>query len=473
MKNLLKLFAIIGVFSACESNLPRKSNLEKPRVLAISADRPVFLPGQSATARILIHDPLWRKPTIHWVIGLNPDPREFVAAEFGDPTTLSAEETGYQYLGEGAQVVIPPLPIPDQLINIAVNNFLELLPFPLFAYVELPGEEPLFSFKQMQVQVTQATDAFLATQEDYIALSASDQRARREERYRLVFNANPILGPLSVSSTNDELAVEDFNDLVLRKALAMEVSSNTVGPFGTIRASLPLTDTDNTVLGRELKREDTGYNLLQVDGYIEFARRLNISRTTVDFVFTSFEQDSAFDELAFLPMDAGMYFAALVAIDRRGGVDWRTLTADVNTPKPDQLDNAALLVRDNFHSFWVQGTADVLSAVEAATEQTRIEGIVSLLPVDQETAGSGPIGFPVYLDDIKVAPLPTTIPAFAGGATAVTDTAGPVTGPPQGFVPPQASVSSMADLAQNLILLHDSVGTKVTITVEYIRPAVP
>ncbi len=375
------LLLLTAIISGCSSDLPRQSNLDRPRVIGIRLDKPVVLPGQTNKVELFLYDPRWRKPRISWALSLNPLPTEAIYPDFGDPATLTIND-GFLYLGEGSSVFIPEVPVDEASVQALVKNDIELFSLPLVAFIDIVDEDRLFAFKQMRLQITQATRHFLEQEEYYQNATSAEQDNLLRQRLEEVFNVNPTAGVAEFSTTSSTLAIDERNDLPERKRLTMEADSLSTQQGGIVRASWPITDSDNELSGKNLMRGDNGFNLLAVRGFMEQAIRTELDLFTVDFSFEKQLESSTFEEPQFVSLETGIYFGALVGQDRRGGVVWKPFSVDVESSKPEVDEGRVpVLVRDESLVFWLAVTEADATYLGSVT-QAVVVGYPHLYPAE-------------------------------------------------------------------------------------------
>lgn len=415
---------LVLLSAGCQPDFARESNLSKPRVLAIKLDKPVVRVGETATASILLYDPTWRKPVIHWALALNPLPVEALRRNYGDPATLAMED-GFLYLGQGTMVTvtIPPLPkLEEQLTSFGIEQFA----LPLVAFVDWPDGQRLLAFKQVKITSPFAVQKLLTATTSPTALTEAVR-----ERIAFLNNHNPVAGPPLFSSRQKPFSAEERTWLAKRKAAAFVADSLQTVAGGAIRVQWPVTDVDNT----NLQRGDEGYNIVEASFYLEEAMRYPLTRTAADLVLEHFRQSSAFAEPKYIPFGKGIYQGCMVVTDRKGGLSWRLFNVDVESDPPDNLptlDRVALLRSGNL-LFWQPFTAGAALLLTNTTTVYELQGTLA----QRTTHSAG--GLPLYVEAATVA---------------VTDVTG---------------LRFPEELLGDLVTLHDSYGLPVSWPVKLLR----
>lgn len=407
---------------SCIPDFPRESDLSMPRVLAISLSDPVVETGAVVQSSILLYDPQWRKPVIHWALAVTPIPTEALRYDYGNPATLSPE-SGFFYLGQGTGATFPVPSLPEVEAELAAVGY-EKISLPLVAFVDWPDGERDLAFKQVRIILRSVVESLIGTGPESVTAV--------EERMQFLDNRNPELGPLSFAARDTKPTEDDRINLPSRKAMSVEVGRMTTTRGGLVRAELPVTDADN----EDRVRGDDGYNILRVSFYAEDVQLYGLSISSADIAFENMEQNSAFDEPDYKPTEGGIVYGVAVANDRYGGAAWRGFSVEAESVSDAARTGAggAALVRAGSILFW-----QPLSSATTLTAGTKylVEGILKR---------PDPLGvqMPFLIDDVSWMPL-----------TQATDGSSPET------------------LLYDLISLHEAYGRAVTWPVEIIRISRP
>ena len=400
--------AVIFLVFGCGSDLPRVSNLEKPRILAMRSSQPTLNVGDISVFDILLHDPQWRSPEITWILSLDfqDSAGTFDIGDLPIEEALAANEKLIP-VGRGVTVAVAAPPIPEDVQAQLAAAQIEVLPVPLAAVVDFADGTRLVGFKFVKLQLPAGSQAFLATEDSYANATTAEQQELLADRIQLVHNQNPTIASLTVSSSTETLSIDDRNLLDVRKGVDTNSGSLSTVPEGFVRYHLPITDADNQEQEPAPIRGEAGYNLLSVNAFMQEALRISLDLETTDFVFDRIRGDAV--EAKFDPLPKGLYYGAMVASDGKGGIDWKIITADVEAAPPSTpaLGDGEQwgLVRSDGVAFWSALTSTTREALSAVSEATVLmEGIVSSVDLQNDINKNGASinGVPFVLEQAKV-----------------------------------------------------------------------